>query len=110
MELLARKNLRSRLGKRIILYYNRSAYPAMEEFQTFMDEWATGDYNHFRGPDAPSAEHFEVKIIPSESFIDFVLHWYIQSFEHSPNTGVYIDNIFFHPRPQHHRHQRLPPR
>ena len=93
MEILARKNLRSRLGKKIILYYNRSAYPAEEEFQTFMDEWCTGDFNPYHG----SAEHHEVKIVPSESYIDFVLHWYVKSFEHSPNVGVYVDNIFFYP-------------
>ena len=93
MESLARKNLRSRLGKKIILYYNRSAYPVEEEFQTFMDEWCTGDYNPFHG----SAEHHEVKIIPSDSYIDFVLHWYGKSFDHSPNVGVYVDNIFFCP-------------
>ena len=87
----ARENLRSRLGTTMVFYYNRSSYPAADEFQTFMDEWCPGDYNPFRG----SHSRYEVKIVPSESYIDFALHWYGRSFDVAGNTGVYIDNNFF---------------
>ncbi len=89
---LARRNLSNRRGKRMIFYYNRSSEPLCQEFRTFMDEWCMKDYNDgYRGEKNPQ----EIMIVPTESFLDYSLHWYARSFEIAGNTGVYMDNIFF---------------
>ncbi len=88
---LARMNLRRRYGTTSVFYYNRASYPQAEEFQTFMDEWCQSDFNDFRN----TRHRYEVKIVPSESYIDYALHWYGRSFDVAGNTGIYVDNIFF---------------
>ncbi len=89
---LARQNLRNRYNMTRIFYYNRASTGCDEEFHTFHDEWCMGDFN-----DGMRDNHtaWEVKIVPTESYIDFVLYWYGKSFDIAGNTGVYIDNNFF---------------
>ncbi|MCM8785245.1 MAG: hypothetical protein NC827_08060 [Candidatus Omnitrophica bacterium] len=86
-------NLRARYGTKIVFYYNRGSYAAAEEFQTFMDEWCLNDYNSYRS----SKGIWEIKIVPTESYIDHALYWYKKSFEIAGNKGVYWDNYFFIP-------------
>lgn len=88
-----RYNLRAHQAATMVFYYNRSSYSACEEFQTFMDEWCLNDYNPHRGEDAI----YEIQIVPSESYIDYVLYWFGKSFEIANNKGVYHDNYFFIP-------------
>jgi hypothetical protein len=91
-ENVARMDLRNRYGTRMIFYYNRDSYVGSEEFQTFMDEWGTDEYNdRFRGLNSPGP----VGAIPTRSHLDFILHWYGKSFQVAGNTGVYMDNLFF---------------
>ncbi|MBN1420042.1 MAG: hypothetical protein JXP34_14780 [Planctomycetes bacterium] len=86
-----RHNLRSRYGKKMIFYYNRASYQAADEFQTFQDEWSLSDYRTV----GPGNGIGEIKIVPSESYIDHALHWYGKSFDIAGNRGVYWDNWFF---------------
>lgn len=88
-----RHNLRARYGKKMVFYYNRASYAKAEEFQTFMDEWCLNDYNPYRG----SKNIHEIKIVPTDSYIDHALYWYKKSFEIAGNKGVYWDNYFFVP-------------
>ncbi|MFC1715201.1 glycoside hydrolase domain-containing protein [Candidatus Poribacteria bacterium] len=86
-----RYNLRSRYDKRMIFYYNRASYQAADEFQTFQDEWSLKDYRTV----GPGKGVGEIKIVPSESYIDHALYWYDKSFDVGGNQGVYWDNWFF---------------
>ena len=65
-----RYNLRSRYGGRMIFYYNRASYQAADEFQTFQDEWSLEDYRTV----GPGRGVGEIKIVPSESYIDHALY------------------------------------
>ena len=87
-------NLRAHLGQNMIFYYNRASYGACEEFKTFQDEWTTDTW---RDDKRPANSLDEVKIVPSESYIDFALYWYAKSFDLGRNTGVYWDNWFIAP-------------
>lgn len=89
-ETFARKNLRNRFGTTRIFYYDRGSNGSDEEFHTFIDEWCKGVYNNRNNRTIN-----EVKIVPSESYIDYALYWYGKSFDIAGNTGVYIDNNFF---------------
>ncbi len=77
----------------MIFYYNRAVWNAMDEYPTFVNEWSLGDL--------PTRQYVrranEVKIVPSESYIDFALYWYARSFEVGRNRGAYWDNMFFKP-------------
>lgn len=86
-----RYNLRSRYGKKMVFYYNRASFQAAPEFQVFQDEW---DLTDFRSV-GPGKSVGEIKIVPSESYIDHALYWYGKSFDIAGNRGVYWDNFFF---------------
>ncbi|MBM4047975.1 MAG: hypothetical protein FJ279_22975, partial [Planctomycetes bacterium] len=86
-----RHNLRARYGKKMVFYYNRASYQLADEFQTFQDEWCLTDYRTV----GPGKGVGEIKIVPSESYIDHALYWYGKSFEVGGNQGVYWDNWFF---------------
>ncbi|MBI5834414.1 MAG: hypothetical protein HZB16_19120 [Armatimonadetes bacterium] len=84
-------NLRSRYGTKMVFYYNRASYQAADEFQTFQDEWGLSDWRTV----GPGKGIGEIKVVPSESYIDHAVHWYAKSFEVGGNRGVYWDNWFF---------------
>jgi len=86
-----RYNLRSRYEQKMIFYYNRASYQAADEFQTFQNEWSLKDYQTI----GPGSGIGEIKIVPSESYIDHALYWYGKSFDVGGNQGVYWDNWFF---------------
>ncbi len=83
----------ARRGMTQIFYYNRAVTALEEEYATFLDEWRLDD---FSGHDF-QALPWEIKIVPSESYIDFALHWYAKSFEYGRNMGVYWDNWYIAP-------------
>mgnify|MGYP006284224619 CR=1 FL=1 len=83
-------NLRSRYGNKMVFYYNRASYQKCPEFQTFQDEWNLTDYRSV----GPGEGLGEIKIVPTESYINFALYWYARSFEIGRNRGVYWDNFF----------------
>ncbi|MBS3763453.1 MAG: hypothetical protein KGZ25_09155, partial [Planctomycetes bacterium] len=84
-------NLRSRYGEKMIFYYNRASNRTCEEFHTFKDEWCLQDWRSY--PDGNNSPG-EIKIVPTDSYIDFALYWYARSFEIGNNKGVYWDNFF----------------
>ena len=86
-----RHNLLSRHGKKMVYYYNRASYQLADEFQTFQDEWGLSDYRTV----GKGKGIGEIKIVPTESYIDHALYWYGKSFEVGGNQGVYWDNYFF---------------
>jgi hypothetical protein len=86
-------NLRSRYGMRMVYYYNRATCQLFPETQTFMDEWLLEDFRSMGKGDGRG----EIKIVPSESYIDYNLYWYEKSFEIGGNQGVYWDNWFICP-------------
>jgi hypothetical protein len=86
-----RHNLRSRFGKKMILYYNRASYQAADEFQTFQDEWCLTDYRTVGTGNGIG----EIKLVPTESYIDHALYWYDKAFDVAGSVGVYWDNWFF---------------
>lgn len=88
-----RYNLQSRRGKRMVFYYNRASYQAAPEFQTFQDEWDLTDFRTV----GPGNGVGEIKLIPSQSYIDHALYWYGKSFEVARNRGVYWDNYYLRP-------------
>jgi hypothetical protein len=86
-------NLRSRYDQRMVFYYNRASHQGCEEFETFKDEWCLDDLRS-----VPKGNGLgEIKIVPTESYIDFCLYWYARSFEIGGNQGVYWDNWFIAP-------------
>jgi hypothetical protein len=86
----ARYNLRGRYGTKMVFYYNRASYQLAPEFETFKDEWGLTDYRS-----VPKGNGIgEIKIVPTESYIDHALHWYAKSFDVGGNQGVYWDNWF----------------
>lgn len=85
-----RYNLRARRGKKMVFYYNRASFQLAPEFQTFQDEWALTDYRTV----GPGNGIGEIKIVPSESYIDHALWWHGKSFDIGGNLGVYWDNWF----------------
>ena len=87
----ARHNLTSRYGTNMVFYYNRASFQAAPEFETFKDEW---DLTNYRSVGKGNGID-EIKIVPSESYIDHALYWYDKSFEVGGNKGVYWDNWFF---------------
>lgn len=84
-------NLRARYGQQMVFYYNRASYQLADEFQTFQDEWSLTDYRTV----GPGNGIGEIKVVPSESYIDHALYWYGKSFDVADNRGVYWDNMFF---------------
>jgi hypothetical protein len=86
-------NLRNHLGGKMIFYYNRAACQELPEFETFKDEWCLTDYRAI----GKGRGRGEIKIVPSESYINFCLYWYARSFEIGNNQGVYWDNYFIVP-------------
>lgn len=86
----ARYNLTARYGTRMVFYYNRASYQAAEEFETFKDEWCLTDWRSV----GKGNGIWEIKIVPSESYIDHALYWYAKSFDVGGNQGVYWDNWF----------------
>lgn len=88
-----RHNLRSRYGKKMAFYYNRASYQLAEEFETFKDEWGLTDFRSVPKGTGLS----EIKIVPSDSYIDHALYWYGQSFDRGGNQAVYWDNFFIAP-------------
>ncbi len=89
----ARHNLRSRHGQSMVFYYNRAASQELPEFETFKDEWTLTDLRTV----GKGRGRGEIKVVPSDSFIDFHLYWYARSFEIGGNRGVYWDNFFIAP-------------
>jgi hypothetical protein len=88
-----RHNLRTHYGGRMIFYYNRASCQELPEFETFKDEWCLDDLRAIGKGNGRG----EIKIVPSESYIDFCLYWYARSFEVGANQGVYWDNYFIAP-------------
>ncbi len=88
-----RHNLRSRHGKKMVFYYNRASHQASEEFETFKDEWTLTDTRSV----GKGRGIGEIKIVPSESYVDCALYWYAKSFKIGNNKGVYWDNWFLAP-------------
>ena len=86
-----RYNLRSRYGKKMVLYYNRASFQAADEFQTFQDEWCLTDYRTVGAGNGIG----EIKLVPTDSYIDHALYWYGKAFDVAGSTGVYWDNWFF---------------
>lgn len=84
-------NLRARYAQQMVLYYNRASYQLADEFQTFEDEWSLTDHRTV----GPGKGIGEIKVVPSESYIDHALYWYGKSFDVADNRGVYWDNMFF---------------
>lgn len=87
----ARHNTQSHLGAKMVFYYNRASYQDAEEFETFKDEWGLSDYRTV----GKGNGIWEIKIVPTQSYIDHALYWYAKSFEVGANQGVYWDNWFF---------------
>lgn len=86
-------SMRGRQNRKTVFCYNRASCQAADEFQTFQDEWALTDYRMM-----PSGNNLdEIKVVPSESFIDFNLYWYLKSFEVAGNLGVCWDNWYLQP-------------
>jgi hypothetical protein len=88
-----RHNLRTHYGGRMIFYYNRASCQELPEFETFKDEWCLDDLRAI----GKGRGRGEIKVVPSESYIDFCLYWYARSFEVGANQGVYWDNFFVAP-------------
>jgi len=88
-----RHNLTSRYGKKMVFYYNRASNQLHEEFETFKDEWILTDLRSV----PKGIGRGEIKIVPSDSYIDYALYWYARSFEVGGNRGVYWDNWFIAP-------------
>jgi len=86
-----RHNLRSRYGSKMVFYYNRASYQLADEFQTFQDEWCLTDFRTV----GKGNGIWEIKIVPTDSYIDHALWWYGKSFDIGGNQGVYWDNDFF---------------
>jgi hypothetical protein len=86
-----RYNMRSRYGKKMILYYNRASFQAAPEFQTFQDEWCLTDYRTV----GPGDSIGEIKVVPTDSYIDQCLYWYGKAFDIAGSVGVYWDNLYF---------------
>ncbi|HJN16161.1 MAG TPA: hypothetical protein QGH10_11740 [Armatimonadota bacterium] len=86
-----RYNLRGRRDKEMVLYYNRASYQLADEFQTFKDEWGLTDYRTVGKGDGIG----EIKIVPTDSYIDHALYWYGKAFDVAGSKGVYWDNWFF---------------
>jgi hypothetical protein len=86
-----RHNLRSRYGAKMVFYYNRASYQLADEFQTFQDEWGLTDFRTV----GKGNGIWEIKIVPTDSYIDHALWWYGKSFDAGGNQGVYWDNYFF---------------
>jgi len=83
----------SRYQKSMVFYYNRAVFNALEEYATFSGEWGLQE---FQDRDfIPSRD--EIKVVPSDSYIDFALYWYQKSFIHGRNKGIYWDNWFIRP-------------
>jgi len=87
----ARYNLTARYGTKMIYYYNRASCQVADEFETFKDEWCLTDYRTV----GEGTGIWEIKIVPSESYIDHAVYWYAKSFDIGGNQGVYWDNWFF---------------
>ena len=88
-----RYNLRSRYGTKMVFYYNRATSQELPEFETFKDEWCLDDLRSI----GKGNGRWEIKVVPSPSYINFNLYWYARSFEIGNNTGVYWDNFFICP-------------
>ncbi|HEY3321619.1 MAG TPA: glycoside hydrolase domain-containing protein [Planctomycetota bacterium] len=88
-----RHNLSCHLGQKMVFYYNRATYQGCDEFETFKDEWLLDDLRTVGKGNGLG----EIKIVPSESYIDHALYWYARSFEIGNNKGVYWDNWFIAP-------------
>ena len=88
-----RHNLRSHLGAKMVFYYNRASCQLFDEFETFKDEWGLDDLRTI----GKGNGIWEIKIVPSKSYIDHALYWYAKSFEIGGNKGVYWDNFFICP-------------
>jgi len=87
-------NLSGRLlGRQMIFYFNRATTPVAKEFSTFKDEWLLKEMT---GHDLKVTDS-EQKLVPSESYIDYALYWYKESFKRARNTGVYWDNWYLAP-------------
>lgn len=86
-------NLRARLGSKMMFYYNRATCQLFPEFETFKDEWLLDDFRNVGKGNGVG----EIKVIPSQSYIDYNLYWYARSFEVGGNQGVYWDNMFIVP-------------
>jgi hypothetical protein len=84
-------NLRARYGKKMVLYYNRASFQLADEFQTFQDEWGMTDYRTV----GPGNGIWEIKVVPTDSYIDHALYWYGKAFDVAGSQGVYWDNWFF---------------
>ena len=86
-------NLRNHYNGKMLFYYNRAVCQELPEVDTFKDEWCLSDYREFdEGPGRG-----EIKIVPTDSYIDFALYWYNLSFDIGNNQGVYWDNFFISP-------------
>jgi hypothetical protein len=87
------RNLRVNFNQNMIFYFNRASCPELEEFETFKDEWCLEDYR----ATSKSSARDEIKVVPSESYINYNLYWNARSFEVGNNKGVYWDNWFIAP-------------
>ena len=86
-------NLTCHLGQKMVFYYNRASFQLAEEFETFKDEWCLTDLRSV----PKGIGTWEIKVVPSASYIDHALYWYARSFDVGANRGVYWDNFFIAP-------------
>lgn len=88
------RNLGGRvLGREMLFYFNRATSSCAYEYPTFLDEWVLKEMPGHDFKVSP----MELKLVPTESYIDYALYWYKKSFEYGHNTGVYWDNWYLAP-------------
>jgi hypothetical protein len=92
-KLHVQRNLRARYNERMIFYYNRASCQELEEFETFKDEWCLDDMR----ASGKGTSRGEIKVVPSESFINYNLYWNARSFEIGNAKGINWDNWFIAP-------------
>ena len=91
-EIVAETRLNQNRDIKMLFYYNRAVFNALDEYRTFMNEWVL---ENFLSRELPLSTD-EIKIVPSESYNDFAIYWYARSFKYK-NQGVYWDNYFICP-------------
>jgi hypothetical protein len=80
-------------NKNMLFYYNRAFFNALDEYPTFMDEWGIKDFTSRVFIPVRN----EIKLVPTDSYNDYAMYWYRESFEHGRNQGVYWDNWLLKP-------------
>lgn len=81
-------NWRNKKKNKPLFYYNRASWNDCAEYRTFMNEWGSEDWPERGRP--PSVQ--EVRIHPSETYLDYAAWWWKKSFSYA-NNGIYCDNF-----------------